>query len=1006
MSDTPHSGAIRTHSARAPRFVAAIVALALAVGAVILPVAAPSASAASYGPGYHHAAGFLGAYSANGVNMYCLEQQKASPLGTTSYAGLQQWPTASADNNARVNWAIYTYGQSGDPRWTAAVNLFVWSLMEPTYNSHAPNFNGDTYFGARVPAGAERNAVYDHLNTIRAGAASITAGTTTGTATGTFSVSPTNDYLGTLNVSVSPTNMTGSITLTNGIFLSTGTNTIAGVTNGASLQVKGVPTPDGEPYKISATGTFTGPMRFGPRIAVYSTPGQQNVAYVGDRGAPIATLNAIDPMFRLSDFVPELTSAVSDQILQPGDVFTDNFTFAAGMNPEAGSVVPWLQYPNGNYATITAEVTLYRVSTRPVPGGPIPSHAVPVQTFTITTTPAVGPTAPYSWSSAPLTEAGYYVAVSTIRSADQLPTVQPFIPTDYEWTDGWGVVSETAVLMEPGRSEATAEAIVGEAVTDTVFLPDWVPPLSRIEWEIYKRPTGSPAPLESSDPEAIDPAAVCTPETLYTTLSRNDPPIGGSTMDSPSGWNFGEPGVFDWVVVVRDGAGGPVLWRAPCGVVSERTVVRQLFQPQLTSTVSDQILQPGDVFTDVFTFAVEDSDAPEIGPWMQDFDGSYAVVTAQVTVYRVSSKPVPGDPIPADAEPVETFTISTTSAEGPTVPYTYSTAPLTRGGYYVAVSVIEGGDQPVETQRYLPDAYEWTDGWGVVSETAVLMEPGSSTATANAVAGLAAGDTVFLPDFIPEGAWLDWEVYMRPADAEEPLESEDTEAIDPAAVCTSDTLYTTLGMEITGSIMTTPDDFTFDIPGVFDWVAIARDGEGGAELWRAPCGVVSERTVVELVDIVTEAQSSTTHDGPIFDVALVSGTIEDGDELTFRAYTPKYDADDAPVCDASNLVYTSDPVSIDAGVYDQERIESTTTTAGGTTVWWVETLTHEDGTIVHAGECGLDTETSTRPKPPLPGTGADGIDLLVWWGSGALGAGLLLTLLVASRAWRRRHIAG
>jgi len=1000
-ADTPHPGAKR---AKFARLAAAIVALVLAIGAAVAPAAAPPAAAASYGPGYDDGLGFLGAYSVNGVNMYCLEQQKASPLGSTSYAGLQQWPTASADNNARVNWAIATYGQSGDRRWTAAVNLFVWSLMEPTYNTHAPNYNGDTYFGARITNAVERNAVYGNLNTIRAGAASITAGSLTGSATGTFQVDQLNNYRGTLRVTLSPTNMTGTVTLTNGIFVATGTKTISGVTHNQLLQVEGVPTPDGEPYKIRATGTFSGPVRYGARIAVYSTPGQQNLAYIGDRGAPTATLNAVDPLFRFSDFVPVLTSAVSDQVLQPGDSFCDTFNFAAALNPEAGSVVPWLQYDDGDYAPITASVTVYRTHAAPVQSATVPPWAVPFATFTITTTEADGPTIPYSYCTAPLDVGGYYVAVSTIRSADQRVGVQPFIPEDYEWSDGWGVPAESAVMMHPVRTEATPEAIVGELVKDTAFFPEFVPNLSWVSFEIYKRPDGSAAPLESDDPEAIDPAAVCTPATFHGAIGGNTPvSTGGGSLDSGSGYYFSTPGVYDWVVVINEGGpSGREVFRAPCGVVSERTIVRQLFQPELTSTVSDQILEPGDAFTDVFTFSANDTDAPEIGPWMQDFDGSYAAVSAEVTLYRTLSKPAPGGPIPADAEVVETFTITSSTTGGPSTPVEYSTGPLSEGGYYVAVSVIRAEDQPEDTRRYLPAEYEWTDGWGVVSETAVLMEPGTSIATPHAVAGLPASDTVHLPEFVPDGAWLEWDVYARPADAAEPLESDDPEAIDPAAVCTPETLYTSLeGGTVTDDVMTSPASFAFERAGVFDWVAVVRDGEGGAELWRASCGIVSERTVVDLVAVVTEAQASTTHDGPISDTAIINGTLLEGDELIFRAYEPTKDDAGEPVCAAANLLWESEPTALEAGVYEDERVQSAATTVGDTEVWWVEELTHADGTVEHTGECGLEAETSHRPAPPLASTGLIGA---VWTAGAALACLVLGAALVLVWRSRRREL--
>ena len=111
-----------------------------------------------YGPSYDIGNGHLGAYDVGGVNVYCLEIEKARPLGATSGAVYQGWGSLSALDLARINMAVSTFGQSSDRRMTAAVDLYVWSIADAAeYNSHG--MSGDSWFITRATGATSRRSV-------------------------------------------------------------------------------------------------------------------------------------------------------------------------------------------------------------------------------------------------------------------------------------------------------------------------------------------------------------------------------------------------------------------------------------------------------------------------------------------------------------------------------------------------------------------------------------------------------------------------------------------------------------------------------------------------------------------------------------------------------------------------------------------------------------------------------------------------------------------------------
>lgn len=592
----PRAG-IRAKS-RTLRILAAAAIAAAAALATVGPLApATPANAAVPGPRYDLGLGPLGAWSTGGYNVYCLQIHEPAPFGSTSGVSYGGWGSLSSTDLARLNWAVSTYGQSSDRGWTAAVHLYVWSIADPVaYNGNG--MSGDIYYSAR--AGSDQYMVRDRLAVVRAGAAGISAGATSGSGSMTFQVDPLDNYAGTLTIATSPGSASGTVTLTNGVFTDVESSTIAGVGPGV-YPIRGVPPVDASPYKIHAEGTFSGTGGYRGEIGRYSTAGAQTLAGPGRAAGYSFNLSADDPMDRATAFSPVLGSVVDDRFLEPGDSFADTFTFDVAEDPATGLTNSWLRYDDGDYAAITARVSVYKTTSPIVVGDPIPPDAELFDSFTVTTSEADGPTVPYTVSTTSLVDdSAYYVAVSEIRAEDQSAGVQLFLPTDYFWTDGWGVASEVAIVPPTATTEATALQGTGLPLVDVATFDGLLFDGAQVQFHAYSRPAGG-TPLVSDDPEAIDPEAVCDASTLAFTSSVL--PLDAAVIRSDEA--VLAPGLYDWTVTLLDG-GGTEVWTAPCGVVSERSEVRQL----VVSTVAQTDLVTGADFYDTATLwgTIDDGD--------------------------------------------------------------------------------------------------------------------------------------------------------------------------------------------------------------------------------------------------------------------------------------------------------------------------------------------------------------------------------------------------------------
>lgn len=486
---------------------------------------------------------------------------------------------------------------------------------------------------------------------------------------------------------------------------------------------------------------------------------------------------------------------------------------------------------------------------------------------------------------------------------------------------------------------------------------------------------------------------------------RGVPPADGAPYKVSAVGDWPRDG-FNGSVTVYASAPGQQYLGGPGGRASsihleaEDPITRSAaFAPVLTSQVGNRYPRAGEPFVDTFTFdVVADPLTGLVNSWKRNAAGEYAPITANVKVYRTQSSKITTGEMPSDAKVFASFDVTTSPESGPTVPYTVATDELVEAGYqYVAVSTIDHAAQHPLVQPYLAADYHWTDGWGVASEISTVAPTGRSQATPLQAQGLPVVDTASLEGLIFDGAQVRFHAYQRLASDQPLFQSDDPEAIDPAAVCAKENLVYSSEPKPADAVM--ESDAVTDLPvGVIDWVFEILDADGVAA-WTAPCGPVSERTVIERVLVSTTAQTGVVSTDLVHDTASVRGTIESGDGIEFAAYRATFDADGMPICEVGNRVWTSERHALEPGVVDGLEVDSGGTRLQPGTYWWIETYTDVEGEVVHEGACGLDNETSKVTAPKLAETGADGdlVQLVALLAIGGLLIGVVLLFVLQPR---------
>jgi len=473
-----HVGRMRVRD-RLKATIAAVGAVGIiATGAVaIVSTSAQAAAVEGAGGAWTPSGGWLGNYIAtdgSGKRIYCIDVQ-ADSIGSggpgsvsSSISATSGTRTVSGDELKKLNYAISTWGQTGDANQAAAVSAYV-------YNFTSSNNYGNGQFYIDGGDDAAITSIYwqiaadTEVNYNQGGGGA-------GTGYLDFQVDGTNNYEGNMVAHVDPANATGTVSLANGVFADTGLATKDGIVNNGVYPVHGVAPEDGSDYKISGEGAFTGSggTAYSSNVTIYSDELQRTAGPGTTTTSPVSfTINGADPTFRIPDFNPVVGTQVSSKFVEVGQEFTDTLNFATTAD-DAGLNNPWYVNRSGRYAPITAVGTLYGPSLSPFTESDDAPAGVPVVAsgVTVTTTPEAGPTIAYAASSGVTSdEAGYYTWVWEIKYDDQIANVQNFLTDGYYFKDRFGQVNETHVTptkLDISTEVTETEVAIGDPITDNV----------------------------------------------------------------------------------------------------------------------------------------------------------------------------------------------------------------------------------------------------------------------------------------------------------------------------------------------------------------------------------------------------------------------------------------------------------------------------------------------------------------------------------------------------------
>lgn len=401
------------------------------------------------------------------------------------------------------------------------------------------------------------------------------------------------------------------------------------------------------------------------------------------------------------------------------------------------------------------------------------------------------------------------------------------------------------------------------------------------------------------------------------------------------------------------------------------------FRPRATTTVQDVRVADGGPLVDVVEFAAAPDDE-----WIA-IDGDPVDVPADVTWYGPFPEPQPqADAPPADA-PVAG--VERVVADGPGPVTTPGTVRSTGDGFYTAVVSIRVADAGASAP-YLRE--DFTAPFFEAAETAVdrySLAHESETREFNVVPGGRAFDRITVTGY-PDGHGSfgglgPWQPDLGEATVTVygPLPALPTgsEVPEGTPVHWADTVAAVDGVYQVGydeaHPVVAPSAATHPGGDYFVFV-YAFAGDDRVEPFVSPFDDLREvffvpgpPEVVVPPEAVTRAQDTAPAGGTMHDVALVTGTTEPGDHLVFAAYGPQDPAAE-PVCDGSTLLWTSDPVQVAGPGYYDSGTAPAPGRAGA--VYWVETLTRSDGTVLDRGDCGAVAETTLVVDAPAVRTTA------------------------------------
>lgn len=457
---------------------------------------------------------------------------------------------------------------------------------------------------------------------------------------------------------------------------------------------------------------------------------------------------------------------------------------------------------------------------------------------------------------------------------------------------------------------------------------------------------------------------------IYYTGSQQRVIKGGTTTPNTSYWTMSASDPFD------------------------RSTV---FSPIASTQVASRFVSSTASFSDMLTAGV----AAGSEPWRQFQDGSYLPVVAKGTLYYLGAdQPTTGASVPSDATAVGTASVT---LRGPGTYSAPSVLPTDhKPGFYNWVWNISSADQSFVVQANLPANYAWSDQFGQTSETHVVAAQLSGASQVNA-AQVGFGQTVSdaLTVTLDQGPWPTIGGNPVPAHFQHKAYwvAGDTAPTAGAVVPSDATLFHTTDVTVTApgtyssdSVPAPPTSFGY----LVNVWAIVQDGPGANYFadWNDGWATKGEVTQVVAPSVATQAVASVALGDEAGDTAIVSGPIPAPycgtgaaatncpNTVTFAAYLQK-DLGAQPLCEPGNEVFntgytpdsdvstgstpapTSTPIQRDPAFFFNKPVPVAATGSYPSAkaifksvgvYYWVATFRTGDGTVIHTGDCGDQTE--------------------------------------------------
>lgn len=843
------------------RIVAALLAFMVAIAGVVFVSSA--SNAATHGIGFDEGDGFLGSYvSSDGTRVFCIDAGNDDWYSGTYFShygkrsGSTYPPGVSEDQAyARANYLLTNYANTGDPVTAAAVAMLVWYFIDySNASAHASPYSIVTYYSYR--AGSNQPAVAAMYNALLAQANGVEP-TYGGSGSGVlnFNVDSHNNYNGTVTMN-GTAGAVGTITLTNGIFVSNGTNTLTGATAGTAYAVTGVVPEVGAPadplgtpfvaggtYKIWGTGHFTaGAGGYLPEVAVYATgSGGQWMATAGRNPTSEFDVTGQDPMFRATQFGPAVTT-VATQFVEIGETFSDTITFTTAAD-DTGLNNPWFYSSVNGYVPVTANGTLYGpYLSPPAASGTVPSGAPVAGTASVTSSTADGPTVDYTATSDTVaSESGYYTWVWSIDWNDQTPAAQYFIPgpspvhpdqEPYYFQDSFAQVVETSIVASTitATSQVTAsEVAFGAEITDSLTVGvsggGWiqadggrVPVTFRgTAYYVAENPTRQAGVPSDATPLGTTTLTVRAPGTYVS-----DPLVADVTVEGYIVWV--------WEILESDQPeayrGLVNEWADDFGIPAE---TQAILRPVVTTQAQAGVNLGGEIFDVAEVGGVLPVDGAVLGfqlyqvPTVVDPETGIAYIDAPDGAEDLSWVCTPENLVYDAYKEGEEQYITLSGS------YTSESFTPESHGMYLWVESLRMVESGVEIARGI---------CGEPFETSYVIDvttKASGSADVLNPVGMAMHDTAQVVGFVPEGATVTFEAYV-------------TDAAQPT--CTPDTLsFTSTPVELDGPALYSEEQplevtgeshvFNPDFDSKVYWVEVTRDGAGRI-ISQGECGEPDE----------------------------------------------------------------------------------------------------------------------------------------------------------------------